>query len=258
MTIPSDILIDGITDRLSPDDAIKNFQFKTIKSIDGLDVTVRIYLHNNRPKDKSSSNFRIESDIRSVILYRSETFKGDDHRIAIKKSLEEIYRILPNLKADKLYGEISIFLDEGLGTKYINTESCCVCLEPTFTKLYCRHFLCISCQNSMHKINRYFTCPVCRRPHYENSFRGVQLPENVHRIEDDSIDSQGNILLRDNEGIDLDDVTDIVPDNVEALADDVTDSRDSSVSSNHNEDNVDIVNNDNYDNDSVSMLATIN
>jgi hypothetical protein len=166
MTIPSQKLITQITNLLiNSKYSKKQYHFKSIKCIDGLDVTVTIFLENN-PLNIYSSCI-IKSNIMGIQenIYCTGSFNGDANT-AVGKTMNELYRVLPFLKVDKLRGELVEYLDEELGTTYIKTDGCSVCLEHTYTKLRCKHLLCISCQNSMSREKDMFNCPICRIPHY--------------------------------------------------------------------------------------------
>jgi len=180
MTIPSERLIEQITNAvISSDCCRKQYDFRDIRRIDGLGVLVTIYLDTNL---KVNSSFGIKSRVLGINgnIYVSKSFYGDgdpdDVKIVIKKSLQELYRILPDLKADKLNGELhhkNNIIDLELGTTYMNEkEICSVCLEPTLTQIDCRHYLCICCQDGITELQKglIFDCPLCRQPHYKYDF----------------------------------------------------------------------------------------
>jgi hypothetical protein len=170
---------------------IPEYEFTHMKNIDDLDVTIKIYLKKHETNASICiSYFDISSSIMAIDgnIYYSERFFGNDESV-VKLCLEELYRVLPDLKVDNLWGCLRDYIDEGVGTTYVKTDGCCVCHEHTFTKLkYCRHLLCISCQNSWEKISweereEPFKCPMCQISSYR-----CDCCEDDSEDDDDSVE----------------------------------------------------------------------
>lgn len=170
MTIPSEKLISRITTVIinSPC-AMKQYEFKKITYIDGCDVRVTMYLElENNLKccyfviNSSITHYAIIDGNFTGDMYSSQRFYFNKEKGAVDLCMIELYRILPDLKIDKLIGRLSNYIDEEVGNTYVDAENCSVCLEATFTKLHCKHLLCIPCQYTMHKTDKHFLCPLCR------------------------------------------------------------------------------------------------
>ena len=173
MTIPSRGLISRITTELinSPC-AMKQYDFKKIIYIDGCDVTVTIYLELQN--NLKCSYFVINTTILSFAyrfkkdftgnMYSSKRFYFNEEQAVVNICMNELYRVLPDLRIDKLLGCMFDYIDEELENNYVHAENCSVCLEPTHTTLQCKHLLCVPCQYKMHRINSHFHCPLCRAP----------------------------------------------------------------------------------------------
>lgn len=132
------------------------------------DLTIKLLVETYnmyfQEEDDQCESLLLYGDVYSKFKEQPELFNNENLKIVIDKmmcDLSEIKydKILDRFCKDNEYGMFDFIKD----FKNINCENdCCICMEKTTYKTFCKHSICTPCLSNLKIINEEINCPMCR------------------------------------------------------------------------------------------------